>query len=444
VRIGAYSRYQDTGIEWLGRIPEHWQLKQIKRISPVKRGASPRPIDDPKYFDDNGDYAWVRIADVSAATDYLETTTQRLSKLGSSLSVKLEPGSLFVSIAGTVGKPCISRIKACIHDGFVYFPKLSDDPRFLLYIFLGGGAFAGLGKLGTQLNLNTETVGGIVIGVPPRNEQVVIADFLDRETAKIDGLIAKQAELLAMLDEHRRAMVTEAVTHGLDASVSLQKAGIEGLPEVPAHWQIRSLSSISTKITNGYVGPTRDILVADGVTYLQSLHIKSNRITFDGRYFVRPEWSKEHAKSILRQGDVLIVQTGDIGQVAVVPPEYEGANCHALIVVAPSTRHVTGKFLSWVLNSDYGYFALKSVETGALHPHLNCGNVKFIKIPVPPLDEQALIVAHIEAVLAKHDSFTRVVITAIENLHEHRSALITAAVTGKIDVGDPVLNKAAA
>jgi type I restriction enzyme, S subunit len=102
----------------------------------------------------------------------------------------------------------------------VYFPKLKEDPRFLLYLFLGGGAFAGLGKLGTQLNLNTETVGGIVIGVPPRNEQIAISDFLDRETAKIDGLIAKQTQFLTTLNEHRRALATEAVTHGLDASVA--------------------------------------------------------------------------------------------------------------------------------------------------------------------------------------------------------------------------------
>ena len=126
---------KDSGVEWLGEVPEHWDVIFIKHLSQVKRGASPRPIDDPKYFDDNGEYAWTRIADVSSSGMYLTETTQRLSTLGSSLSVRLEAGELFLSIAGTVGKPCITTSKACIHDGFVYFPQLRINNKYLYYIF---------------------------------------------------------------------------------------------------------------------------------------------------------------------------------------------------------------------------------------------------------------------------------------------------------------------
>ena len=141
-----YPKYKDSGVEWLGEVPEHWTVISIKWLSPVMRGASPRPIDDPKYFDDEGEFAWVRIADVSACAGVLRETTQRLSELGSSLSVKIAPGELFVSIAGTVGKPCLSAIKACIHDGFVYFPTLNIDPQFLYRVFEGGTCYGGLGK----------------------------------------------------------------------------------------------------------------------------------------------------------------------------------------------------------------------------------------------------------------------------------------------------------
>ena len=115
--LPRYPEYKDSGVEWLGEVPAHWKVIAIKWVSPVFRGASPRPIDDQKYFDDEGEFAWVRIADVSASDGVLRTTTQRLSELGSSLSVKIAPGELFVSIAGTVGRPCISAIKACIHGG---------------------------------------------------------------------------------------------------------------------------------------------------------------------------------------------------------------------------------------------------------------------------------------------------------------------------------------
>ena len=132
-----YAEYKDSGAEWLEEVPVDWDVIKIKHLSSVKRGASPRPIDDPKFFDDNGDYAWVRIADVSASDMYLLNTTQTMSVLGSSLSVKLEPNELFLSIAGTVGKPCINKIKACIHDGFVYFPDLKIPNKYLFYIFAG-------------------------------------------------------------------------------------------------------------------------------------------------------------------------------------------------------------------------------------------------------------------------------------------------------------------
>ena len=203
---------RDSGIDWLGLAPSHWVIKAIKWESPVQRGASPRPIDDPVYFDDDGEYAWVRISDVTAAGMYLENTEQKLSEIGSSLSVKMEPGSLFLSIAGSVGKPCITKIKCCIHDGFVYFPRWKGDPRFLFYIFASGEPYKGLGKMGTQLNLNTDTVGSIVIGVPPPAEQSAIADFLDRETSALDGLIGTIESAIHRLTEYRQALITSAVT----------------------------------------------------------------------------------------------------------------------------------------------------------------------------------------------------------------------------------------
>lgn len=207
---------QDSGVDWLGAVPVRWTVKAIKWESPVQRGASPRPIDDPVYFDDDGEYAWVRIFDVTAAGMYLDSTEQRLSDIGSALSVKMQPGSLFLSIAGTVGKPCIANIKCCIHDGFVYFPRWKGDSRFLFYIFASGEPYKGLGKMGTQLNLNTDTVGSIVIGVPSPEEQRVIADYVDKATAEVDSMVATVEAAVDRLVEYRQAVITSAVTGKID------------------------------------------------------------------------------------------------------------------------------------------------------------------------------------------------------------------------------------
>jgi len=214
--LDPQPRLKPSGIDWLGEVPEHWEVKAIKRESPIMRGASPRPIDSDIYFDEQGEYAWVRIADVTAAGMYLRETRQRLSDLGQSLSVPLQPGKVFLSIAGSVGKPCITAIKCCIHDGFVYFPFWHGEVRFLYYLFASGEPYKGLGKLGTQLNLNTDTVGSIVAGFPSPAEQTAIADFLDRETAKIDKLIAKIETALERLREYRTALITAAVTGKID------------------------------------------------------------------------------------------------------------------------------------------------------------------------------------------------------------------------------------
>jgi type I restriction enzyme S subunit len=207
---------KDSGVEWLGEVPEHWDVLAIKWISPVSRGASPRPIEDPKYFDDNGDYAWVRIADVSACSGVLYKTTQRLSVLGASLSVKIHPGDLFISIAGTVGKPCMSAIQACIHDGFVYFPSLTITPNFLFRIFEAGLCYSGLGKMGTQLNLNTDTIGSIRVAVPPKKEVESILSFLDYEVSEIDALITESQHAITLLNERRSALISAAVTGKID------------------------------------------------------------------------------------------------------------------------------------------------------------------------------------------------------------------------------------
>lgn len=207
---------KDSGVEWLGEVPEHWDVLAIKRLTQVKRGASPRPIDDPKYFDENGEYAWVRIADVSKSDMYLVNTVQTLSDLGSSLSVKLEPNKLFVSIAGTVGKPCISGKKLCIHDGFVYFPELKIDHHYLYYIFEAGEAYKGLGKMGTQLNLNTDTVGEIKIGLPPQEEIEDIVAFIKISCEKFDLLLNKAINSIELMQERKTALISAAVTGKID------------------------------------------------------------------------------------------------------------------------------------------------------------------------------------------------------------------------------------
>lgn len=211
-----YPKYKDSGVEWLGQVPEDWEVVRIKSLSIVKRGASPRPIDDKKYFDIRGEYAWVRIADVSASEKYLYRTTQKLSQLGISLSVKIEPDDIFLSIAGSVGKPIISKIKCCIHDGFVYFPQFKGNCDFLYYLFISKKLFEGLGKLGTQLNLNTATIGSILIPWPNSSKQEKISNYIINKIEFIDQAISRNEREISLIQEYRDRLIADVVTGKID------------------------------------------------------------------------------------------------------------------------------------------------------------------------------------------------------------------------------------
>lgn len=212
-------------------------------------------------------------------------------------------------------------------------------------------------------------------------------------------------------------------------AVIMKDSGISWVGKIPSNWQVKRIASLARKITNGYVGATREIFVKEGVPYLQSLHIKENKIVFEPKYFVSPEWSRKHLKSVLNEGDVLIVQTGGVGNTAVVNSEFVGANCHALIIVSTQPKIARGDYLSWLLNSCYGVHSLKSIQTGALHPHLNCGNVRDISIFLPPIGTQKAIATFLDRKTAVIDTLIAKKQRLIELLEERRTALINHAVT---------------
>ena len=428
-------------------VPQGWRVSAIKRryavvlgkmLASSPEGSTWRAL--PYVRAANVQDGWVDVADLKE----MWFSPSEVHDL------RLREGDLLVCEGGDVGRCAIWDAPlqdVCFQNSVNRVrSRGADSTRFLAYALhslKALGAIDALCNRATIAHFTAEKLGACAIALPPPDEQHAIADFLDRETARIDALVAKQGEFLARLDEHRRALVTEVVTRGLRRNVPTKSPAHEWLSSIPAHWEERALGSFATKITNGYVGPTRDILVGDGVTYLQSLHIKHNRITFDGKYFVSAPWSAAHAKSILKAGDVLIVQTGDIGQVAVVPPEFEGANCHALIIIRTREDVMQGEYLAWLLNSEFGVQSLRSIQTGALHPHLNCGNVKFLRLPVPPLEEQAAIIDCLNDRVARLDILRARGTEMIERLREHRAALITAAVTGGLRVAERVAAEAA-
>ena len=420
-----YERYKDSGIEWIGEIPEEWEVVKIKHLTRVKRGASPRPIDDPIYFDDDGEYSWVRISDVTASKMYLNESTEKLSALGASLSVKLNPDQLFISICATVGKPCITKIKCCIHDGFVYFPDFKGDNRFLYYIFEAGEAYKGLGKLGTQLNLNTDIVGGITIGFPHMNEQKAIANFLDQKTAEIDVLIADNEKLIELLQEKRQAVISEAVTKGLNPNVRVKDSGIEWIGKIPEHWEV-------TKIK--YLSNIRNVKASDSdndKTYigLESIESKTGKLLMNNN---DEQQAVGETANIFRKGDVLFGKLRPYLAKCIVA-DFNG-RCTSELLVLRTTSNMLPEYLYLFMLSPIFIDVVNSSTYGAKMPRASWNFIGNLKIPSPNIKEQEEIVEYLIKLINNMDDLISDISTQIQKLKEYRQSLISEAVTGKIDV----------
>ena len=432
-----YAEYQDSGVEWLEQVPKNWEIIKIKHLSSVKRGASPRPIDDPKYFDDNGEYAWVRIADVSASDTYLLNTTQTMSDLGSSLSVKLEPNELFLSIAGTVGKPCINKIKACIHDGFVYFPDLKIPNKFLFYVFAGEQAYKGLGKMGTQLNLNTDTVGDIKVALPKSIEDIQnIINFLDHETAQIDTLIAKQEKLIELLKEKRQAVISHAVTKGLNPDVAMKDSGVEWLGKVPEHWVVAQLKFNMLDIQTGPFGSQlhAEDYIEDGIPLINPAHMINGVLVPDTQITVDQVTQERLSRHKLAVGDIIFARRGELGRCAIVRDENVGWLCGTGSLKAKLNDNLIPDYAYLLITSD-GLVAELSLESkGSTMDNLNTETLGKVRTPVPPIEEQTAILNYVEQASGKYKKLIENAESAIQLMQERRTALISSAVTGKIDV----------
>jgi type I restriction enzyme S subunit len=225
------------------------EWKRIDSIASIRRGASPRPISDPRYF--GGDVGWVRIIDVTGSKRFLRETEQYLSPLGESLSVRVNPGDLVMSICGTLGRPIVIDMPACIHDGFVQFSNLRDtDTSFLFYALQHAEpAFCAMGQPGTQTNLNTSLVGRHVIFCPEKSEQHRIAEIL----STLDETIEQTEALIAKNQQIKAGLMHDLFTRGVTSDGKLRPTRAEApqlykespLGWIPKEWEVQRLDVVA-------------------------------------------------------------------------------------------------------------------------------------------------------------------------------------------------------
>ena len=280
-----------------------------------------------------------------------------------------------------------------------------------------------------------EDVGNLLVETTSPGAQRAIADYLDRETARLDALVVAKERVLGLLAEKRQALITRAVTRGLNPNAPLRESGIPWLGEIPAHWETRRLKFLSPQITVGIVVTPAKYYEVTGVPCLRSLNVRERGLSDSDLVFISEESNLLHSKSIIHVGDLVVVRSGQPGTTAVVDQRFDGANCIDLIIIRKSNC-INSEFLAHFLNSDPAKMQFLSGSGGAIQQHFNIETATRLVQPLPSLEEQRDIVAAISEATAKVDALSTAMERTIALLRERRSALIAAAVTGHIDIGN--------
>jgi type I restriction enzyme S subunit len=439
--FARYPSYKDSGVEWLGEVPGHWEVKRLRfvaELNPSKSEAVNIDRDTLVSFlpmDAIGEDGLLRL-DIEKPINELESGYTYFRD-GDVTVAKITPcyengkGALMLGLLNGIGFGTTELIVARPKPAEIIGP-------YLHYLFISPD-FRNLGEshmygAGGQKRVPDAFVRNFATAFPPLPEQTQIAAFLDRETAKIDGLVAEQRRLMALLKEKRQAVISHAVTQGLNPLAPMKPSGIEWLGDVPEHWEVKPMRMIANVVRGASPRPAGDprYFGGDSVPWVTVGEITKDDTVYltETEHFLTDEGAMH---SNLFQSGTLIYSNS--GATLGVPKVLHIDACANDGVVAFLN-------LSIQVRADFLYHYLASitdsirekVKQGSGQPNLNTDIVKDLRFGLPPLDEQETIIRHITALAEQFDTLTTEAQRAINLLAERRTALISAAVTGQIDV----------
>lgn len=411
---------------------QKWKLSHAFKL--IGSGTTPT-TSVTSYF--QGDIPWLNTGDLNDG--FIASTSKFVSEqaLKDFSALKLYPeNSLIIALYGaTIGKLGILRFDACVNQACCVLaePKALDTKFTFYWLISERKNIIELARGGGQPNISQEIVKQLRVLAPSFEEQTAIATFLDRKTAAIDILIAKKQRLIELLEEKRAALINQAVTKGLSPNVTMKDSGIPWIGEIPEHWEITKLKWLSPFITVGIVITPSKYYVDEGIPCLRSLNIKPGEILSKNLVYISEESNNLLAKSKIFKGDLVCVRTGQPGTTAVVDERFENANCIDLILIR-KTKKASSEFLCLQMNSEVCRSQYTVGTSGAIQQHFNVETAQNLILCDPPLDEQAEIVTHCRRIIAKHNLLIQKAFVQIKKLQEYRQSLITAAVTGKLEV----------
>ncbi|KDB09962.1 restriction modification system DNA specificity domain-containing protein [Burkholderia sp. lig30] len=448
--LPTYPEYKDSEVTWLGHVPAHWHIDRFKvSVTSCKNGIWG---DEPS--DDGNDIACVRVADFDrvklVVRDHIPTLRSvsdkeragRLLKKGDLLLEKSGGGDL-----QPVGQVVMYHSEMpAVCSNFVARMSLARDmvPAYWNYVhnaaYAVGVNVGAINQTSGIQNLDQDRYLNERAPFPPSHEQAAIASFLDRETGKIVALIAEQEKLLALLAEKRQATISHAVTRGLNPDALLNDSGVTWLGKVPTHWKVRK-AGYDCSILSGFAFPSAGFSLDDSdVKLLRGVNVGVGALRWNDTVY----WNRSENDGLdtfeLRPGDIVLgmdrpwISEG-LRVARVSESDIPCLLLQRVAAIRPG-RELNADYLYYLLQAGYFFHHCSPEMTGVSVPHISPEQIRSFAIPVPPIDEQLGIVAFVATECAKLDALDVEARRSIDLLRERRSALIAAAVTGKIDVRD--------
>lgn len=433
----AYPTHKDSGSEWIGEIPDHWSASPLKRAFKIEGGSTPPP--DEANWD--GDIAWVTPADLSGLSSlFLDASKRTITARGlASCGTTLLPaGSLILSTRAPIGSLAIGLISMCTNQGCKgLVPNANASAAYFAFVLLTAkGELNNRGRGSTFLEISGDELSRFSVPTPPFVEQTQIARFLDHETARIDALIEEQQRLIELLKEKRQAVISHAVTKGLDPNVPMKDSGVEWIGEVPAHWDVKALRYLGECQNGINIGGEAFGSGSPFVSYgdVHKNHVLPAEVA--GLVQSSPEDQQRYS---VRNGDVLFTRTSEtvdeIGFSSTCLQSIENATFAGFLIrFRPIGESLSPHFSKYYFrNQGLRIFFNKEMNL-VTRASLSQDLLKLLPVTVPPLSEQEKISGFLDRITETFASLLEQGLRSIELLTERRSALISAAVTGKIDV----------
>ena len=426
-----YDKYKDSGIAWIGEIPEHWEVIKTKNAFNIISGATPK-TDNIAYWD--GEITWITPADYKTEDIIIKSgkrniTTEGLNSCGTSI---VPQGSIIFSKRAPIGLVAINAVPLCTNQGCIScIPKPYVNTKYFYYLMSVLTEWFELFGSGTTFKeLSTNNFANFSLSQPSFTEQQSIATYLDQKCSGIDELIILQEEMITKLQSYKQSVITEAVTKGLDKNVPLKDSGIEWIGEIPEHWICTVFKKfLSEPMQYGANEPAEECNYNDP-RYIRITDIKDDGTLRDDTFKSLPlEKAKEY---MLTKGDLLFARSGaTVGKTFLYKEDYAACFAGYLIKARCNKNELLPNFVFYYTLSNVYQNWKNSIFIQSTIQNIGADKYSVMPIIIPPLSEQQSIADYLDRKCSEIDELISIKQQKIEKLKDYKKSLIFECVTGK-------------